>query len=639
MICYFPTPYENELLYSIVARYHYHSGHKSKRETLLRLLGSGAKKFDVDAPSGVNLIVEKLKGISKGLTSDYFIENHSILPFFRQFIESNCYHKILLKVKGQSGVSYGTRIIRELDDDVKRKEHIYFCRKCLKDQFEMYGEGFWNRFHQVPGVLVCTKHKICLTKLPRYNFKKEWNHFIIPNINDVQSSIEGIQVSNKSLEILLAIAEDIEYVFGEKLTVHPLHYYHDKYMELLKICGIGYPIVKRKHLLVEKLLDFYPKEVLELFNSYISPGNPTPWTRYITEPASIKYLHPVRHILIMRLLCGSAREFYENNYVYQPFGSGPWICMNPLADHYLEKCVETLKTDSHMSYRRLQGDFTCSCGFKYRLILPEQTPFEVTKFALRIIDRGDLWDNEFQKLLSKNVSIAEISRITKMSRRTVSEIKKRIISGKQNIYTRTKRRNKELAKEEKTQKYKEEWEIIFKKNPHLSRTQLKALNQAAFHWIRKYDRTWLEKHIPPANFGYRCTDNYYTKMDNKFLQVAQKVILNWALFEKEKGCLKRITMNSLLTQIGASREVLSKRGEKYPMFRAFVDSVLETREDFQKRRIKHLLDNKFSTEIVTVSKIKMIAGLYQRPLDSEVYNYLEEQVKSHNRLQGGLEKE
>lgn len=83
MICYFPTPYENELFYSIIARYHYHSGHKSKRETLLRLLGSNAKKFDVDVPNGMDLIVEKLKDASKGLTADYFIEKHSILPFFR----------------------------------------------------------------------------------------------------------------------------------------------------------------------------------------------------------------------------------------------------------------------------------------------------------------------------------------------------------------------------------------------------------------------------------------------------------------------------------------------------------------------------------------------------------------------------
>ena len=34
------------------------------------------------------------------------------------------------------------RVIRESDDDVKRKDHLYYCKKCLKEQFETYGEGF-----------------------------------------------------------------------------------------------------------------------------------------------------------------------------------------------------------------------------------------------------------------------------------------------------------------------------------------------------------------------------------------------------------------------------------------------------------------------------------------------------------------
>ena len=157
----------------------------------------------------------------------------------------------------------------------------------------------------------------------------------------MQANVEEIQVSNHSLEVLIDIAKDIEYVFSGNLTSQPYNYYFDKYIELLKINGIGYPMIKRRYLLAEKILDFYPKEVLESLNSYIGSDNPLSWTRYITEKGRIKNLHPVRHILVMRLFCGNIREFYKNNYNYQPFGSGPWICMNPLADHYLEKCIET----------------------------------------------------------------------------------------------------------------------------------------------------------------------------------------------------------------------------------------------------------------------------------------------------------
>lgn len=631
MISYFPTPYENEVLYSIIARYHYHSAHNSKAETMLSLFGNKAKKFDVDIPSGVTLIVEKLKGVSKGLTADYFIENHSILPLFRQFMESNRYYKVLLKVKGKDKASIKMRTIHKLDDDVKRKEHLYFCKKCLKEQFETHGEGYWNRFHQIPGVFVCTKHKICLTKFPGYNFKKRWNNFIIPNVNDVYSNIGDIPVSDKSLEILLDIANDIEYLFNENLTIYPYQYYYEKYMELLKIHGIGYPEIKRKYLLAQKLLDFYPKEVLDLCNSYLSPDNPWCWTRNITEQNRIVNLHPIRHILIMRLLAGSVKEFYEKNYNYQPFGSGPWICMNHLAEHYLKECVDDLEINVHSAYRRVQGDFTCSCGFKYRLILPEKTPLEVNRFSHRIIERGDLWRNEFQKLLSKNLSIIEISHITKMSRPTVRKIKKQVFSGKKIMITRGTGRRKVCSDEIRTQNYKEEWEIIFKENPTLNRTQLKALNQAAFAWIKKNDEAWMEKHLPPVKWRSKNDDKYYIKMDNKLLQGAREAYSNWSIYEREKGRLQRITITGLLTHIGISTSVVIKKGHNYPLLKEFLESVIENKEKFQKRRIQHVLENKFISEIVTVSKIKDAASLY-RKLNPEIEKYLEEQVELHNRL-------
>ena len=51
--------------------------------------------------------------------------------------------------------------------------------------------------------------------------------------------------------------------------------------------------------------------------------------------------------------------------------------MNPLADHYLEKCIENIEVGTHDAYRILRGDFTCKCGFKYRLIFPEKNPLEL----------------------------------------------------------------------------------------------------------------------------------------------------------------------------------------------------------------------------------------------------------------------
>ena len=51
-------------------------------------------------------------------------------------------------------------------------------------------------------------------------------------------------------------------------------------------------MIKRRYLLAEKILDFYPKEVLESLNSYIGSDNPLSWTRYITEKGGLKIYTP-----------------------------------------------------------------------------------------------------------------------------------------------------------------------------------------------------------------------------------------------------------------------------------------------------------------------------------------------------------
>ncbi|NUC18739.1 hypothetical protein HUC00_18425 [Bacillus mycoides] len=94
--------------------------------------------------------------------------------------------------------------------------------------------------------------------------------------------------------------------------------------------------------------------------------------------------------------------------------------------------------------------------------------------------------------------------------------------------------------------------------------------------------------------------------------------------------MQRITKHALIKQTGITSIVFREKGNNYLLFQEFVDSVVETKEDFQMSRIKHVLENKFSDKRTTISKIKMLTGLYQG-LNPEVAKYLEEKVYSHNK--------
>ena len=60
--------------------------------------------------------------------------------------------------------------------------------------------------------------------------------------------------------------------------------------------------------------------------------------------------------------------------------------------------------------------------------------------------------------------------------------------------------------------------------------------------------------------------------------------------------------------------------------------MVETVEDFQKRRIHHILQTSFQNKKVTMSQIKELAGVkkYIRLNLNGIGKYLEEMVRQHN---------
>src|SRR4030042_7010586 len=42
---------------------------------------------------------------------------------------------------------------------VKVPQFLRYCPECVSEDFERWGETYWRRTHQLPGVLVCTDHK------------------------------------------------------------------------------------------------------------------------------------------------------------------------------------------------------------------------------------------------------------------------------------------------------------------------------------------------------------------------------------------------------------------------------------------------------------------------------------------------
>ncbi|EAQ6061414.1 transposase, partial [Salmonella enterica] len=79
MLSFFPTPYPDELMYSVFARYHARSGNVSFKSTLQDLFGSEAIVSSIGFSSQLHALIQRLP---KGAvyTDDDFIDKHTIFP-------------------------------------------------------------------------------------------------------------------------------------------------------------------------------------------------------------------------------------------------------------------------------------------------------------------------------------------------------------------------------------------------------------------------------------------------------------------------------------------------------------------------------------------------------------------------------
>ncbi|MGG0201574.1 TnsD family Tn7-like transposition protein [Bacillus anthracis] len=624
MLEHFPVPYEDELFYSIVSRYHMRSPDLSKRKTLEKLFDKSSFFLGIQSIGILKHLVDNLQVFSDMYTIKYFIERHSLIPLIRPFKTEEWYEQLN---EGIGSKVYHNQFSLK-KGNIKSKEHLYCCSACIKEQYELYGEAYWNRVHQVPGVFVCIKHQIPLIKHPTnithlYTYK-----FIYPKLTDSIDNESSFE--NKLMDELIGIAEDVKYLLSKNFSSFEKDYYVEKYETLLKIKGIGYPMLKRTQRLSELLQDHYSQNLLCMLESSIQINERSSWVNYIFGQGSIRFCHPIRHILVMRCLCGSVKNFFENDFIYEPFGKGPWICMNPLANHYLQKNVKKVEISVHGFNREVQGDFTCNCGFIYRLREREKDPLNILYWSNRIVEKGHVWEREFNKLLSSGCTQKEIAMKTGLTPPTIRKI---LRDRKKIIKKLDSKETLQISREKRTRDYKEKWIQLRCKYPTYTRVELAHLNRAAYAWLSKFERIWLESHLPSKVLGknsMKKSKESYNKEDLIHIENAKKIVNDWEEYEKVRGKLIRKTY-SAVTKILGEYKRCSKR-KNHPLLKDYIATIEESLQDFQKRRVRYVLEHKFKDVVVSLSELKDAASVKVavRKGEGDIKEYIIRLVKEHN---------
>jgi len=157
MIGYFPKMYEDELVYSYLARIGVHNGYLQYSQLSQDLYGKilYTPSFDF-----INKLLPEVEShlVGSGTLEDIIL-NHTMYSFYTGFVHEEQKKSAMKKIVDGNKDYY-----KEIPIPKKQQpKYMRVCPLCVKEDREKYGETYWHVSHQLQGIDVCHIHGCYLT--------------------------------------------------------------------------------------------------------------------------------------------------------------------------------------------------------------------------------------------------------------------------------------------------------------------------------------------------------------------------------------------------------------------------------------------------------------------------------------------
>lgn len=613
---HFPTPYPDELLYSILARYHVRNGNISPKMTLHELFGTNTITAVVDMPSDIDSLVCQIPK-QKRLTTDGLIMNNTLFPYYTAFMPEARTKVIEADMKGNGGGKIHA-MVGIMAGSISVPEYLRFCSECNKEDEQKYGENYWHRLHQMPGVIFCPVHnEIILDSTVNLNIQNR-HEFIAAYEKNCLEKHSETSYTEKDIKSLIWLSKDIEWVIKNYVDVKDFlkkfNSTRDCYIEELK--NKGYATLNNRVYQVEfiqEFIRFYGVDFLNAVQCPVEYNNESNWLSSIVRKHR-KTFHIVMHLLLIRFLYGSAEKFFKMDDKYQPFGTGPWPCLNPVAEHYKKIVINKVKVTHCYDTKRPIGTFECNCGFIYSRRGPDTSPNDLFKIG-RIKKFGLVWERKLVEAINKNWGLRRVARELKTDPKTVklysAKLGLKTSFNTEGMYSekRVEVNNDNVFSEKDSllDQHRNAWLLASKYYPDKSKTELRNIAKAHYVWLYRHDKDWLDKNSPEhKKVQINSTRVDWIVRDFEVLQKAKDAVTETLNI---KGKPEKISL-SRIGRVCGLLGLLEKHLDKLPQTKAYIEAVTETDDDYRKRRIIWAIQRlSESGEELKLWKVMRIAGI------------------------------
>jgi Tn7-like transposition protein D/TniQ len=605
MLGFFPTPYPDEMLYSVCARYSLLVQYPSKLAINLDLFGVKSYTAFVDLPNRLNYIVKSLP-FNHSYTANKLIDDCTLLPFYSPFIPKERVEHLRRDMK-ESARSNVHKLAGTTSSSIHKPKWLRFCPVCAKKEKELLGECYWHRLHQATGVMVCPSHAVFLesTNVPMHN-RLDSEIYVAAEQAILLSAPRLLNLLNSCHRTLLNVTSDVSWLLAQKKLVPGFETLYSCYLKILNEKGLigARPTIRMKEL-IDKFINQFPSDALKLLQCNIENKNCN-WLVWLVRSLKQKSVnHPLRHLLLIQFLGHTAESFFTRCKLdksppqppkQKPFGKGPWPCLNPACNYFKLPQIQ----ECYVAYNKNSGTpratFSCNCGFAYLRRGPDLSPKD--KFRLhRIKVFGPLWESAL-RILWRDPSISLHGIILKLGSCYQTIIRQATRLGlkfprqgpnntlthsDQDFQLRLKRSQRE--KLQKLKQYRKQLLEFVKKNPDIKRSDLSRLLPKIYPWLYRVDKEWMELHLLPIQ--KRQGPLYEVDWLTRDAQLSEKVCNSALKILAASGCPKRITKQAIFRDIDAVNILTKKKNlNRLPMTAKALAEVIETRVEFASRRLQ-----------------------------------------------------
>lgn len=627
LISYFPIIYPDEIFYSIFARYHRHSGNKSIDTSAQDIFGRTSKRFIIDLPNDLNHLASQITNY----TSEEIIYNHTLYNYYAPFIPCEKQQVLMQRMKDGNGTGI-SNLVGNANSLKSRGEYLYYCPQCAVQENDKYGESYFHRLHQAPGVLICTKHFCHLKKYPTKVTGEDVRMYHACNFYNLNIEYDDA-TTEKYYVYMLKFAKAIEYLLeGIPNSTDP-HEIYKRYLIYMDYKGILLPNhnVNQTKLLSD-LKDYYG-DFLKLIDCEVNDYRVDSWLNDITRKPDRSH-KPLRHVLLIQFLEPNFPDFFnkyldftqktnlgeinkanklqecknsillhiqnnpnttrgqiyslfaaEKSYIYNH--DPKWLERNlprsRLLDH---NCVNTLYNSKQILLDYIRKHPYCT---RTQVIDNCRNEYEQCKQYDRIWFEKNLplskkvREHNFTEKLEhcRNVLIKYIAEHPNCNRTELHEIFKTEYSWlhrndvewfnnmmEQSKYSQNKIENKLEANKIKLLEF-------VNSNPNCTRLDIRRSLDVEYRYCYNYDRDWFEKEMPiPLELSHRSSKINFVDWENRDYQILEYIKHAFSVNENTFST-KKLTISKIVSSIPAEYKGSLKYSlDKLPRTKKYIDDII-----------------------------------------------------------------